>query len=265
MKELRFYIGDVAVRLYETYAGAEVPLDRIEIQESDNFDTGYTTIESYPAGIKNEYLTTKHGSDTWVQKWYRIHWLSKDGTQIFGDSGPIVPEEIQRLLDDVRMHMGDTNIDNPAWSDREYVQHIRFALKQYKGSANIATVKDEDIIPVVLLCRIAFANILSYDYAKYYALQAPGATLDKSQIHSHYSQVARDLQDSYDNIARRLGLSEGGQNDGHHITTMPAPLEGDTERWSNFRNGFVKLRPGVINTGTRNTQSQRFFQEPSGW
>ena len=40
MKELRFYIGDVAVRLYETYAGAEVPLDRIEIQESDNFDTG---------------------------------------------------------------------------------------------------------------------------------------------------------------------------------------------------------------------------------
>jgi len=58
---------------------------------------------------------------------------------------------------------------------------------------------------------------------------------------------------------------KGGQNDGHHITTMPAPLEGDTERWSNFRNGFVKLRPGVINTGTRNTQSQRFFQEPSGW
>jgi hypothetical protein len=56
MKELRFYIGDVAIRLYETYAGAEVPLDRIEIQESDNFDTGYTTIESYSASTKNEYL-----------------------------------------------------------------------------------------------------------------------------------------------------------------------------------------------------------------
>jgi hypothetical protein len=265
MKELRFYIGDVSVKLYETYAGHPTPIDHIELQESDNYDRGYVTIDSYPASTKSEFLTTLKASDQWINKWYRILWVSSGDPQqfvnsetqqhVFGDSGPIAPEEIQSVVDDIRKQMGDTNLDSPAWTDREYVIQIRFALKQYKGTANIAVIRDEDIAPITLLCRAAFANILSYDYAKYYALQAPGVTLDKSQIHSHYSQVARDLEDSYQKIATRLGRDAGGQNDRGQITTMPAPLEGETAVWSNFRNGFIRLRPGTL--------ERRFFQEPS--
>lgn len=266
MKELRFYIGDVAVKLYETYAGHPTPIDHIELQESDNYDRGYVTIDSFPAAHKSEFLVTMKASELWLHKWYRILWVSattgaqphiSDETQqhIFGDSGPISPEEIQSVVDDVRKQMGDTNLDAPAWSDREYVIQIRFALKQYKGTSNIAVIRDEDIAPITLLCRSAFANILSYDFAKYYALQAPGVTLDKSQIHQHYSQVARDLEDSYMKIAARLGRDSGGQNDRGQITTMPAPLEGETARFSNYRNGFVTLRPGTL--------ERRFFQEPS--
>ena len=274
MKELRFYIGDVAVKLYETYVGSPNPLDRIELQESESFDRDYTVIETFPANYSSEFLITKKASDLWASRWYRILWVGRNAPTepvphtgenvqilsgqeyIYGDTGPIVPEEIQSILDDIRMHMGDTDLENPAWKDREYVQHIRFALRQFKGSANIAKIRDEDIVPIVLICRIAFANILSYDHAKYYALQAPGVTLDKSQIHSHYSQVARDLQESYDNIAKRLGLDAGGQNEKNVITTMPKPMEGETIRWSNYRNGYVELNPGGMNR-------RRFFREPS--
>lgn len=235
MAKTRFYLGDFAQYFKTRETQSPTKFYKINLMEGTGYDSGFIHVDTIFPVPGKEFIETNKVSEDFLNKWYRFEFFGKDSEDNdikLGVSEPTVPEDIGTVLDDVRNILGDTNLDSPAFTDKEYITSIRFALKQYKGDKNFTNVREEDIIPIQILVRIEFCMFIAYDHAKYYALQAPSATLDKSQIMSHYLEMARSLGSHYDTIANRLGIAYGGKNNDGIIHEMPAPNVGNAIRYS---------------------------------
>jgi hypothetical protein len=242
MAKTRFYLGDFQQYFRDKETQSSTRFYKIHLMEGSGYDSGYVHIDTIFPTPGKEFVETTKVSDDFLNKWYRFEFFGKSEDEKdfkLGVSEPTVPEDLGSILDDVRGMLGDTNIASPAFSDREYINSIRFALKQYKGDKNFTNIREEDIIPIQLLVRIEFCMIIAYDHAQYYALQAPSASLDKSQIMNHYLEMARSLENHYDSIANRLGISSGGKNNDGIIHEMPAPNVGNMKRFSATSGLFV--------------------------
>jgi hypothetical protein len=146
----------------------------------------------------------------------------------------------------------------PAWTDLEYMQSIRFALKQHKGTTNLSQINEEDWLPLQLLVRSHFSNIIAYDHAKYYRLQVATASMDKSEIQRNYQSYAQEADRAYAQISNRLNLDSGGYGTDGVINQMPAPNVTEITRLSRTTGLHVQSsRPTYI--GRR--RSSRFRPE----
>lgn len=209
----------------------------IRVYESNSFDGDSTLIDTIKIAPGAEEIWAENASDDFIHKWYRLEFVSDPSLPeaditVFGRTEPIVPEQLYSIVDDVREWLGDTDLGSPAWPDKHYIQNIRFAVKQYKGEENLTFLKESDIIPIQLLVREIYALAIAYDHGKYYQLQAPAATLDKSQIMTHYLQIVEALRAQYAAIEKRLNLEGGGVDNDGIINQMPSINCQDASRYS---------------------------------
>lgn len=253
MARVKFYIGDVR----EHIRRLDVPETRqdlkfIRVSESDSFDGTYTVIDTVQINFGELYIYSDGASDDYLYRWYKLEFISDpnavnpdtglpvEAPHIYGTTDAVVPETVACIVDDIREWLGDTDLTNPAWPDKHYVHTIRFAIKQHKGEKNLTFIGDEDTVPIQILVRQEYALAIAYDHAKYYKLEAPAATLDKSQIMTHYLEMVKALDEHYREISRRLNLDGGGYDDRNIITQLPAPNVVDAIRFSRTTGTRVK-------------------------
>lgn len=170
--------------------------------------------------------------------WFKLVFVDPDGAEL-ATTDPLVAEEIGTIVDDVRAEIGDTDSDNPAFSDDEYLRRVRLAMRRYKGEKNLSYIEEQDIPVIALLVRADICRVIAYDHAKYYALAAATAQLDKWQIGEHYLRVAQELEAYWDRLKVDLGLSSGGVNNDGIITEMPAINVATATRYSKSVGGNV--------------------------
>jgi len=253
--KLTFDVRGLWYYIRDKYTNQFLDVKNIVLFESDNSLSKYYPIEIIKYSDSISVITTENASDSYLDKFYRIRFykdffykdevlkkrqeLTDDEFQFLINQSTLfdlydfekgyvfqvdklIPDIITDIIDKVRESIGDLNLDDPAFSDEEYTQMIKFALKQIKGETNLLYIHPDDIELILLLVRESTALKIAYDYAKYYKLTAPGVELDKSEIYRHYLDVANALRASYESYAKRLNLQNGGYNDQGIINQMPS-------------------------------------------
>lgn len=206
----------------------------VDVAECTSLKGTYVFIENVKITAQDQnYIDVFKHKDP--SNWFQLTFKKPDGA-VIAVTEPLVSEIIGTTLDTIRADIGDTNLDSPAFTDEEYMNKIRLAMRRYKGEKNLSFVEDEDYTVLALLTRIDLANIIAFDHAKYFQLQAPEAQLDKSQVMNHYLEVARGLEEYWGRIKKDLGLDSGGRNASGVISEMPMPNVVTATRMS-FRAG----------------------------
>lgn len=230
MAFLRLYVGDVKDHLVDRVTGLPLNISHVRIMESTSYANGYEVVDDIPINISSQYVETTRASSDYMNRWYKLSYISNPSVTpmtIFAETEPVLPEPLLDCVETLRGWMGDYDSGNedwvPAWTDQEYLQSIRFALKQHKGTVNLADINEEDWLPIQLLVRSHLSSIIAYDHAKYYRLQVANASMDKSEIQRNYQSYASDADRQYREIANRLNLESGGYGSDGVINQMPAP------------------------------------------
>lgn len=263
MAYLRLYVGDVKDYLVDRITSIPLNIHSIRILESSSYADGYSTIDDVPVNIQSEYVETHKADYDNRNRWYKIRYISDPSVNpvtVFAETEPLLPETLSECVNTLRQWMGDYDSGKedwvPAWNDMEYIQSIRFALKQHKGTINLSEINDEDWLPIQLLVRSHFSNIIAYDHAKYYRLQVASANMDKSEIQRNYQSYAQEADRQYREIANRLNLESGGYGTDGVINQMPAPNVTEITRLSRTTGLHVQSsRPTYI--GRRRTSRFR--------
>ena len=229
MSYINFYIGNPENFFKDPNDERLRDLHSVRIKESSNLATGYEVVDTVKLQHGSSYVATHQASEDYINKYYRLEFISdpnvddEDDITVYFTTEPVLPEVIANVVDDVREWLGDTDLDDPAFEDHEYLQTIRFALRQWRGEKNLTKISEEDMYPLQLLVREAYANILAYDHAKYRELKTPTHSLNKWEIGQHYAAVAESLRSQFEAYARRLNMGSGGYNEDMIITQMPSP------------------------------------------
>ncbi|GIW22573.1 MAG: hypothetical protein KatS3mg068_1580 [Candidatus Sericytochromatia bacterium] len=252
--KLDFNISGLWNYLRDRYTDKFLDIRYLVLFESDFSESNYYPIDIIKYSDMLSIISTENASENFLEKFYRIRFykefiykqeiielrnqLNENAFQVviqnsneidlydfdknfLFELNKLLPDVVTRIVDDVREWVGDLNFDDPAFTDEQYIQMIKFALKQIKGETNLLRVNEDDIYLIQLLVRESIALNLAHDYAKYYKLTSPGAELDKSEISRHYIDVANAIREQYEAYSRRLNLSSGGYNDQGIITQMP--------------------------------------------
>lgn len=224
--QLRFYTGDLRALGRSPVDHSELDIHSVRVFESRSMVSGYQEIDCIKVDLSKQFVEVDNAADDYLGCWYKLAFISDPTVEpvtTFFISEAVLPEVVSDIVDQVRVWVGDTSSEAPAWSDREIVQMIRLALRQMKGDTHFGRIQEEDVVLIVLLVQEIIALILAHDFAKYYALETPTVKLDKSQISAHYREVGRDKREAYAAISKRLNIDGGGYDDLHIITQMPHP------------------------------------------
>lgn len=123
-------------------------------------------------------------------------------------SDPILGEEIDKVILAVRTAMDDMNVDNPAFTDDEFLGMIRLAIRRFKGNSQSINLSSDNMAAIILLVRISSCYVLAYDASKFTKLELPdGIVLNKGERVKHYLAVAKALEKHYENLMSDLGGS----------------------------------------------------------
>lgn len=231
-----FTAGEPELSSFRADAGRPVlqNVHTIGVAEGASLKGPFTHIEDVKLKSRDvNYIEVNAYKDP--SNWFQLSFKDPDG-KVLATSEPLVSEVTGGIIDIIRADLGDTNLDSPAFTDAEYMQKIRLAMRRYRGERNLTFIEEEDYTVIALLTRIDICNIIAFDHAKYYALQAPEAQLDKSQVMNHYLEVARALEEYWNRLKVDLGLDSGGRNSDNIISELPAPQVATATRMS-FRAG----------------------------
>ncbi len=247
MKNVKFYIGDMQefIKKYPLF-------NQLHVYESSNSEAaGFKKIDTLKEFQPTKDYIEVNVSDDYFNRWYKFAYAStidafpeNETEKLYGYSDITFPEVIGTVILELRDFLGDTSEEETkqAFTDREYMKMLRSALVQFKGDESFSEIHERDFIPLKILVQIDCAMEIAYNHAKYYALESPGAKLDKSQIMDHYLRVASQLNENYDKISSRTNRGAGGYNDQKIITQMPGVKVVDALRYSSVSGRFVKLQ-----------------------
>lgn len=258
--KLKFDLTGLWYYIRDKYTDLFLDVRYLVLFESDYSESGFYPLAVFKYSDMLSYIEVNNASDNFIEKFYMIRLYSdfqykQEILQLksqfatdeafqehledyIKDKNPldiydleknyvfqidkIFPDLITTIIDEVRTWIGDLNLEDPAFTDEQYIQMIKFALIQYKGESNLLRINEQDKFLIQLLVRESISLNLAHDYAKYYKLTAPGAELDKSEISRHYIEVARALREQYQAYSQRLNLESGGYNDQGIINRMPS-------------------------------------------
>lgn len=259
MKNTKFYIGDMQefIKKYPLF-------NQLHVFESSSSEaTGFKKIVTLSAFQPSKDYIEVDVSDDYFNRWYKFSYASTTDSfpeteteKVYGYSDITFPEVIGNVILELRDFLGDTSEEEPtqAFTDKEYMKMLRSALIQFKGDESFSEIHEKDFMPLKILVQIDCAMEIAYNHAKYYALESPGAKLDKSQIMGHYLRVVSQLQENYDKISSRTNRGAGGYNDQKIITQMPGVKVVDALRYSSVAGRFIKLQDNLT---FRNINRQR--------
>lgn len=255
MATLTFSLEGVWEYLRDKLTDSLYDIKQVVLFESDYSESHYYPLQIFKYSKTTTKIITDIASDDFINKFYKVRFYKdfqlkdeflklkntlteQDFQDLLSDYQEkdrydfnknwicelnyLIPDVVTKVVDDVRAWVGDLNLEDPAFTDEQYVQFIKFALMQYKGETNLLKVRDEDMYLIQLLVRESIALNLAHDFAKYYKLTAPGAELDKSEISRHYIDVARSIREQYEAYEKRLNLKSGGYNEYGIINKMPS-------------------------------------------
>ena len=246
---VKLYIGEVESFLERRFEKIPVDIHSIQILEAPSQTGEGKVIDCFKFSPGTHYVETHRASENSASMWYRVRFISDPEVypvRVFGVTEYLLPEVVAKQIDSLRGWLGDydpTGEDanfEPVFSDEHCLQMIRYAMQQHRGIDNLSLVRETDWIPIQTLARIEYAMIIAYEHAKYYQLAAPGnASLNLSEIKTHYLQVAKDLRDNYAEMRKRLNMDGGGYDSEGNISQMPAVQEGVLYRYSRSRGRYV--------------------------
>ena len=244
MAYVQFYTGNPDEFIVDRETDANRNIHSVQILESPSANTGFSVIDTVKFIPTSRYVESTKASDEFLYRFYKLQFiqdplLNAASNLIVLASGLIYPEMLSSIVDVIREQIYDTDLDNPAFTDDEYVQSIRFALRQWKGHSNLNRIEDQDIPPILLLVQEMLANRLMNDFAKYYALKTPTVQLDKWEIGDHYRTIAQNLRDQFEAYSRRLNMQNGGYDDDMVISQMPSAKMETVRRYSRTAGKYI--------------------------
>jgi len=243
MQTVRFFLGDTSQFLVDPSTKNPMPVHSIQLLEGESQSGTFDVIDVQRFVTVADKLITQKASDEFMERWYIMQFITDpavDPVVVLARSQPVMPDLLADKIDIIRGRMGDTNLSNPAWDDAEYISALRFCLKQYKGVENLSQLRESDWEPIELLMREVFSLKISYDFAKYYALQNPASQLNKSEISEHYAKVAAAIRDTYKGFETRLNRGGGGYDEQNIIQQMPAINVQDVSRYSHTEQRIIR-------------------------
>lgn len=247
---IKLFLGDVGSYLVRKFEKTPLDIHSIQILECESQNSPGNVIDTIKFMPGTSYVETHNAASNNDELWYRVRFVSDpetDPMRIFGETEYLLPENIAGLIDEVRSWLGDydpTGEDaswEPVYSDQHYLQIIRYALMRHKGIKNISLLRPEDWIPVKILVMIEYANDIAFDYSKYYNLTAPGnASLNLSEVKTHYLETAEALRNNYREITKSYNMDGGGYDEDGNISQMPAIQEGTLYRYSRAKGRYER-------------------------
>jgi len=132
-----------------------------------------------------------------ITNWFKLSYLNTAG-DVSELSEPVLGEYIDNIIYQSSVALGDTDRDNPAFTDEEYILKIREGIRRYKGPGGHSYISEADVSVIILLVRISCCYDLAYDNSKYYSITLPeDMHFDKGQRVGHYIRLAQSLESYY--------------------------------------------------------------------
>lgn len=189
---------------------SDLPLDIafFRIYESPSKRGTFTLIDEIKPDPRTTYIETN--SEFSVLNWFRLTYIDSKGNES-EQSDPIMADNVEFVVDEMRKSLKDTNPMDPAFQDEEYNRKIKEAYRQLTGSEQATNMDDSTISIVQMLVMISCCYDLAYNDSKLYKIQLPeGVTIDKGERVRHYLDVARSLEKRF-NTWQAKGILDDGQ------------------------------------------------------
>lgn len=161
----------------------------VRVFSSNTISGSFLHLEDIPYNPFNNYVDVE--SDAYYFKIAFI--VGGKQTEL---SSAVIPEDIGMIVNIVSTDLGDTNRDEPAFSDDEYVMKIRLAVKVLKGTETVDSLTDSDMDIICKLVMKSCCYVLAYDNARYTKLTLPdGISLSKGERVKQYLSIVKALED----------------------------------------------------------------------
>jgi len=190
---------------YKELNGDEAVLDIVsfKVYESSSKGGTYKLIDTVPYDSKLSYVETLFFSD--MGNWYKLSYISGDGSES-SLSEPTISEEISNLIDNIIIDMQDTDRDNPAFNEEQYISKIRDAYGRLTQEDNLSYLREKHFGMISLLTRISCCYDLAYRNSGNFPIGLPdGISIDKGARVEHYLSIARGLENQYTQIKNDVG------------------------------------------------------------
>ena len=234
---IRLYYALPATVDFDSYA--------IRVYELNSPQAEGTLIDTIIINPLVSYVETENAVSEF--SWFKLEIINQDESETLLAEDPILGEVAAGRVVRVREAIKDTKRGDPAFSDQELVEKLRFAAMRLNNIKNLSTIEEKFWPIIELLARIEICSILAFDFAKYIKLEIPGGpTLAKDELYTHYIRVMEQLQKYYDNIKDDISaeLDEAGDGDkgsNIHVSTMTR-LSMETGMVEDELDGFVFAR-----------------------
>jgi hypothetical protein len=209
---------------YTLPAPADFDSYAIRVYELNSPQEEGTLIDTIIINPLVSYIETENAVSEF--SWFKLEVVNQDESATLLSEDPILGEVAHGRVVKLREAIKDTKRGDPAFSDQELVEKLRFSAMRLNNIKNLSTIEEKYWPIIELLARIDICSILAFDYAKYIKLEIPGGpTLAKDELYTHYMRVMEQLQKYYDNIKDDISaeLEEAGDGDKGstiHVSTM---------------------------------------------
>lgn len=244
-----FDVGSLEEAFKEAF-GEDAVLDIVSfnVYESSSKDGTFTLVENVDFDPRKEFVETSQ--QTSLDFWFRLAWV--DSSSVESElSDPTLAENIARIIDSVIAELGDTDRNQPAFTDDEYLSMIRNSYGRISSSPNMVKLAESREYTVALLVRTQACFKLAYRNAGRYPIELPdGLKTDKGKRVDHYLDIAKALEAEWREMKRDFGsVDEEGE-----LTGTPKMQVIDTTR-KTFFNDPNKMGGNRYGTGVHGRQT----------
>ena len=229
---IRIYFDvDSLEEAFKAEFGEEAILDIVtfNVYESSSKGGTFALIDNVDFDPRREFIETDQ--QTSLDYWFRLAWV--DSSSVESElSDPTLAENIERIIDNVIAELGDTDRNQPAFTDEEYLSMIRNSHGRISSSPNMVKLAESREYVVALLVRTQACFKLAYRNAGRYPIELPdGLKTDKGQRVDHYLDIAKALEKQWNEMKRDFGpVDEEGE-----LTGTPKMQVIDTTKTTFFK------------------------------
>ncbi len=192
--------------------GEDAVLDIVtfNVYESSSKDGTFALIDNVDFDPRKGFIETD--KQTSLDFWFRLAFIDSQAVES-EQSDPTLAENILRIIDNVIGELGDTDRNQPAFSDEEYLSMIRNSFGRISTSPNMVKLAESREYVIALLVRTQACFKLAYRNAGRYPIELPdGLETDKGKRVDHYINLAKALEAQWREMKKDFGsVDEEGE------------------------------------------------------